>query len=85
MGQTIRQMVTTNRLIVNGNGNLNYYIAPLDFNPFKGMPTPRGLAKIQKVILAFHTDGTTHGRSPGTPKVEFDQLISPLCYPYYDE
>jgi hypothetical protein len=69
-----------NRLIVNGNGVLNYYIAPLNFNPFKGIPVNGGIACIQGVSINFHGNRTTNGLSPGDPNVTvFTQLVSPFC------
>ncbi len=66
-----------NRLVVNSNGVLNYYVAPLDYNPFKGIPILGGCAKVQGVSIAFNSDRTTHGLSPGTPNVTFfEQLIA---------
>jgi len=74
-----------NRLVVNGEGILSYYVAPLDFNPFKGIPTSTGLAKIIGVTINYHPNGNTNGLSPGVPNVDvFDQLVSPMCYPRVD-
>ncbi|MCF6095202.1 hypothetical protein L1765_14660 [Microaerobacter geothermalis] len=58
-----------NRVIVNKNGQLQYYIAHLNFDPFKGVPIDSTVHKIKSIVLAFHTDGTTHGTIPG-PHVE---------------
>jgi hypothetical protein len=74
-----------NRLVVNSNGVLNYYIALLDFNPFKGVPITGGTATIQGVAITYNIDRTTHGTSPGTMNVTaFDQVVSPLCCPRMD-
>ncbi|MHB8171762.1 MAG: hypothetical protein ACYDG6_09485 [Thermincolia bacterium] len=54
-----------NRLVVNMNGTLNYYIAHLDYDPFKGIPYDGGVARINSVVLAYHPDGQTHGRRVG--------------------
>lgn len=71
-----------NRLVVNANGVLNYYIAPLDYNPFRGIPVPGGFASIQSVVITLNTNRTTNGLSPGTINVNaFDQLITPFCLP----
>ena len=69
-----------NRLLVNSAGILNYYIAPLNFNPFKGIPLETGgVAKIQNVAIAYHSDRVTHGSSPGTlDENVFYQLIAPI-------
>jgi hypothetical protein len=75
-----------NRLVVNGNGILNYYIAPLNFNPFSGIPVTGGIATIQGVTINFHGDRSTNGLSPGTNNVNvFDQLLAPFCYPHREE
>jgi hypothetical protein len=71
-----------NLLVVNSNGVLSYYIALLDFNPFRGIPITGGTATIQSVAITYNIDRTTHGMSQGTIGVTaFDQLISPLCCP----
>lgn len=71
-----------NRLVVNSNGILNYYIAPFDFNPFRGISIPGGIATVQAVAITFHSNRTTNGLSPGTLNVNaFDQLIAQLCLP----
>lgn len=71
-----------NRLVVNGDGILNYYIAPLDYNPFRGIPVPGGVANVQGVAITFNSNRTTNGVSPGTLNVTaFDQLTAPLCLP----
>ncbi|WP_408008375.1 hypothetical protein ACJROX_27580 [Pseudalkalibacillus sp. A8] len=54
-----------NRLIVNSKGQLQYYIAQLDYNPFEGIPTNDGKMPVRKIVLAFHQDNTTHGLKPG--------------------
>lgn len=69
-----------NRLVVNGDGILNYYIAPLDYNPFRGIPVPGGVAIVQSVVITFHSNRTTNGLSPGISNVNaFDQLTAQLC------
>ncbi len=69
-----------NRLIVNSNGTLNYYVAPLDYNPFRGIPTPTGLAKITGVIISLHSNRLTNGISLGQPNINvFTQLTAPMC------
>ncbi|MDF2633950.1 MAG: hypothetical protein K0R78_824 [Pelosinus sp.] len=69
-----------NRLIVNSDGILNYYVAPLDYNPLRGIPTPSGLAKITGVIISMHTNRLTNGISLGQPNVNvFTQLTAPMC------
>lgn len=71
-----------NTLVVNGEGVVSYYVAPLDFNPFKGIPTPAGLAKILGVSINYHLNGMTNGEAPGNENVDvFDQLYAPMCYP----
>ena len=71
-----------NRLTVNSQGILNYYIAPLDFNPFKGIPMAVGIAMIQGVAITLMAERTTYGLSPGTLGVTtFDQLVSQFCHP----
>ena len=71
-----------NMLVVNGEGLVSYYIAPLDFNPFKGIPTPTGLAKIIGVSINYHINGMTNGMTPGDDNVDvFDHLFAPMCYP----
>ncbi|MCX7780314.1 MAG: hypothetical protein N2491_05245 [Negativicutes bacterium] len=71
-----------NRLVVNSDGILNYYIAPLDFNPFKGIPLPGGArAIIQRVVIGFHGNRTTNGTVPGEYNVTFfEQLSADVCY-----
>lgn len=69
-----------NRLIVNSNGTLNYYVAPLDYNPLRGIPTPSGLAKITGVIISFHSNRLTNGINLGQPNLNvFTQLTAPMC------
>ncbi len=69
-----------NRLIVNSNGTLSYYVAPLDYNPLRGIPTPSGLAKITSVIISFHSNRLTNGISLGQPNLNvFTQLTAPMC------
>lgn len=74
-----------NKLVVNGQGVLSYYVAPLDFNPFKGIPTPNGLAKLIGVSINYHPNGNTNGLTPGIDNVDvFNQLVAPTCYPRND-
>jgi hypothetical protein len=54
-----------NRLIVNSKGQLPYYIAHLDYNPFNGIQTNNGVVSIRKIVLAWHPDNLTHGLKPG--------------------
>jgi hypothetical protein len=54
-----------NRLIVNSKGQLQYYIAHLDYDPLTGIPTDEGMLPIRKIVLALHPDNTTHGLQPG--------------------
>ena len=71
-----------NMLVVNGAGVLSYYVAPLDFNPFKGIPTATGLAKITGVCIYYHLNGMINGEMPGTDNVDvFEHLFAPMCYP----
>lgn len=72
-----------NRVVVNSAGILNYYIAPLNFNPFKCITlTSGGTAKIQNIAIAYHSNGLTNGTSPGTLNTDvFYQLIAPICCP----
>jgi len=71
-----------NTLVVNGEGTVSYYVAPLDFNPFKGITTATGLAKITAVTINYHPNGMTNGLTPGIDNVNvFDQLVAPMCYP----
>lgn len=58
-----------NRLIVNSKGQLQYYITHLNYNPFEGIPVGNRFLKIRSIVLALHTDNTTHGLEPG-PHVE---------------
>jgi len=75
-----------NRLVVNSDGILNYYVAPLDYNPLRGIPTPSGLAKITSVIISLHSDRLTYGLSIGDPNVNvFNQLTAPMCFPRVEE
>ncbi|MDU2064329.1 MAG: hypothetical protein E6713_05740 [Sporomusaceae bacterium] len=75
-----------NRLVVNSNGIVNYYIAQFNYNPFRGIPTASGLARIQGVAINYHLDRTTYGMSPGTANVNvFDQLVAPMCLLRQDE
>ena len=72
-----------NRLVVNSDGVLNYYIAPLDFNPFRGIPLPGSKVKavIQGVIIGFHSNRTTNGVIPGEFNVTFfEQLTAEICF-----
>lgn len=54
-----------NRAIVDKNGNLYYYIAHLNYDPFTGYPAGTERHAVTQVILAYHTDGTTHGQQVG--------------------
>jgi hypothetical protein len=54
-----------NRLIVNSKGQLQYYVAHLDYNPFIGIPSDNKVHRIKSIILALHPDNTTHGLKPG--------------------
>lgn len=76
-----------NRLVVNGDGILNYYIAPLDFNPFKGIPlTGGGRAIVQGVVIGFNSNRATNGRVPGNFNVTFwEQLSADFGYREEDE
>lgn len=76
-----------NRLVVNSNGTLNYYIAPLDFNPFRGIPLPGGArAIVQRVIIGFNANRMTNGTVPGEFNVTFfEQLSAEVCYREDDE
>lgn len=76
-----------NRLVVNSKGILNYYLAPLDYNPFKGVPMSGGIiASVQSVAITINIDRTTCGTSPGTLGVSsFDQLTAPLCLPRFTD
>jgi len=72
-----------NRLVVNSAGVLNYYIAPLDFNPLKGIPLSgsKVRAAIQGVIIGFHSNRTTNGIVPGDFNVNFfEQLTAEICF-----
>lgn len=64
-----------NRLIVNSLGQLQYYIAHLDYNPLLGYPVDNSLVPIQKVVLALHTDGRTWGIKPGP---HFSHLVGSM-------
>lgn len=71
-----------NRLVVNSDGVLNYYIAPLDFNPFRGIPVTGSNRKaiIQGVVIGFHSNRMTNGMIPGNFNVNFfEQLTAELC------
>jgi len=67
-----------NRLVVNKDGTLNYYIAHLDYDPFKGIPHEGGVARITAIVLAYHPDGQTHGRRLGP---HFEHLMGPVIKP----
>lgn len=72
-----------NRLVVNGAGILNYYIAPLNFNPLRGIPLTgnKGRAIIQGVVIGFHSNRLTNGAVPGDFNVTFfEQLTAELCF-----
>lgn len=72
-----------NRLVVNSDGVLNYYIAPLDFNPFSGIPLPNSKSRaiIQGVVIGFHSNRTTNGIVPGEFNVNFfEQLSAEICF-----
>ncbi|SMC91069.1 hypothetical protein [Sporomusa malonica] len=72
-----------NRLVVNSDGVLNYYIAPLDFNPFRGIPLSNGktAAIVQGVIIGFHGNRMTNGTVPGVFNVNFfEQLTAEMCF-----
>ena len=73
-----------NRLVVNSKGILNYYLAHLDYNPFKGVPLPGGIASIQSIAITINVDQTTCGTSSGALGVDsFDQLTAQLCLPRF--
>jgi len=64
-----------NTLVVNSEGTLSYYVAPLDFNPLKGIPTTTGCIKITGVAISLHSNCC-----PGMPEEDVnDQLIAPMC------
>ncbi|WP_371375839.1 hypothetical protein [Sporomusa aerivorans] len=67
-----------NRLVVNVEGILNYYIAPLDFNPLVGIPLPNSKNKaiIQGVVIGYHSNRTTNGTVPGTFNVNFFEQLT---------
>lgn len=67
-----------NRLVVNSDGILNFYIAPLDFNPFRGIPLPnsKNMAIIQGVVIGFHSNRMTNGTIPGVFNVNFFEQLS---------
>lgn len=72
-----------NRLVVNSAGILNYYIAPLNFNPFRGIPLPgtKARAIIQGVVIGFNGNRLTNGTVPGEFNVNFfEQLTADLCF-----
>lgn len=71
-----------NRLVVNSDGVLNYYVAPLDFNPFKGIPLQNGgRAIVQGVIIGLNSNRLTNGRVPGEFNVNFwEQLSADIGY-----
>ena len=71
-----------NRLVVNSNGILNYYSAPLDYNPLRGIPlTGGGRAIVQGVVIGFHSNRITNGIVPGVFNVNFfEQLTAEVCY-----
>lgn len=72
-----------NRLVVNSSGVLNYYIAPLDFNPLRGIPLPgsKVRAAVQGVVIGFHSNRTTNGIIPGDFNVNFfEQLTAEICF-----
>lgn len=72
-----------NRLMVNSAGVLNYYIAPLDFNPLRGIPLTgsKVRAAIQGVIIGFHSNRITNGTVPGDFNVNFfEQLNAEICF-----
>ena len=67
-----------NRLVVNGAGILNYYVAPLDFNPLVGIPLPnsKNRAIIQGVVIGYHSNRTTNGTTPGIFNANFFEQLS---------
>lgn len=70
-----------NRLVVNSNGILNYYSAPLDYNPLSGIPLPGGFrAIILRVIIGFHSNRLTNGTVPGEFNVNFFEQLSADLY-----
>ncbi|TWH46647.1 hypothetical protein [Sporomusa sp. KB1] len=72
-----------NRLVVNSDGVLNYYIAPLDFNPFRGIPLPGSKARavIQGVVIGYHSNRMTNGIIPGEFNVNFfEQLTAEIRF-----
>lgn len=71
-----------NRLVVNADGILNYYVAPLDFNPLRGIPINANTrAIIQGVVIGFHSNRITNGRVPGEFDVNFwEQLTADITY-----
>ena len=72
-----------NRLVVNSDGVLNYYIAPLNFNPFRGIPLPESKVKavIQGVVIGFNSNRTTNGMVPGEFNINFfEQLTAEMCF-----
>lgn len=72
-----------NRLVVNSDGVLNYYIAPLDFNPIRGIPLPGSKVKavIQGVVIGYHSNRITNGIIPGEFNINFfEQLTAEICF-----
>ena len=66
-----------NRLVVNSDGILNYYVAPLNFNPFKGIPVQgsKSTAIIYGVVIGFNSYRTTNGTVPGEFNVNFFEQL----------
>ncbi|MDF2570435.1 MAG: hypothetical protein K0R55_2039 [Sporomusa sp.] len=72
-----------NRLVVNSDGVLNYYVAPLNFNPLRGIPLSNGktVAIIQGVVIGYHSNRLTNGIVPGEFNVNFfEQLTAEMCF-----
>lgn len=66
-----------NRLVVNSDGILNYYVAPLNFNPFRGIPVQgsKSTAIIYGVVIGFNSYRITNGTVPGEFNVNFFEQL----------
>lgn len=67
-----------NRLVVNSDGILNYYVAPLNFNPLLGIPLPnsKSRAVILGVVIGYHSNRLTNGTVPGDFNVNFFEQLT---------
>jgi hypothetical protein len=65
-----------NRLIVNSKGQLPYYIAHLNYNPFIGIPN-NAFGPVRSIVIAWHPDNLTHGLKPGPHNSHLSADVEP--------